>query len=123
MRARGAVICIIAVAASVVAGVGFASGDKAPAPPKEHDFGSKVLVVETRTGPERRASTHVFLEKAKIRLLAGQHFLVGTGVDMGPGFEQHNGNVIWTPMTQVSQIVEHENVEKVKKILSLQKAE
>ena len=125
MRAPNGIICIVAVAASVVAGIGFASGDKPsqPADPKEHDFGVKVLVVQTRPKDGRGEPTSVILQKAKIRRLADQYFVVGSAPDMGPTFRLYNGAVIWTPLSEVTQIIEHDSLDKVKKIYAFQKAD
>jgi hypothetical protein len=114
MSKRLLAFCLIGAAA--FAGIAFANADKsAPASnDHEHDFGTKILVVGMPPRPGEEEGTNHVLEKARIRRLGDRYFLVGRWLDFGEA-TAFAGTTMWTPLSDIDQIMEFDNLEAVKK--------
>jgi hypothetical protein len=77
--------------------------------PDKSEFQGKILAVSLRS-----ATAVVVLEKALIRPLAGQPFLVGKYLD-DPSVKGPRGRTTWLALIDVVRIVEFDDVEQLKK--------
>jgi hypothetical protein len=79
-------------------------------------FKGKVIAVHTNTPVQAQA----MLENVRVRQLAGKQFLVGKHIDTG--FRpSDNGRTMWVAVDSITQIVEYEDAQDVKKAIEDQR--
>jgi hypothetical protein len=79
-------------------------------------FKGKVIAVYTNTPVQAQA----MLENVRVRQLAGKQFLVGKNI--GDGLRpSENGRTVWLAVDSITQIVEYEDAQDVKKAIGDQR--
>jgi hypothetical protein len=79
-------------------------------------FKGKVIAVYTNTPVQAQA----MLDNVRVRQLAGKQFLVGKHIDAG--FRpSDNGRTMWVAVDSITQIVEYEDAQDVKKAIEDQR--
>jgi hypothetical protein len=92
---------------------GRADEKRVPEPGADDDFGTKLILFGTRQKTQQVEGG--YLEKAKVRRLGDRYFLVGQAVHAEGVDNPYCGVVIWTPLSDVAQIVEFDNLEAAQK--------
>lgn len=111
-------VLVLVVAVSFLTTALLFGGDAKPADGsgKDHDFGSKILYLVTKPKDAKGECGYGLYEKVKMVRLGDRSFLVGQIPDYGegPGYKAASGKTVWTPISEIVQIVEFKTLEDAK---------
>jgi hypothetical protein len=112
------VILAVAVAPRLV------GGNKPTASPAvEQDFGDKVLLLYGRKGPQASDVGSAYFEKVQLRRLGDRYFFTGRSPGTDKPGDPFKGVITWTPLSDVVQIHEFDNLDAAVKAFEAVKKE
>ena len=85
-----------------------------PAPAADKDFAGKFLVISFKSAAQHGA----VLEKAQVKRLGDQSFLVGKAVDDGQEGNWQKGRTVWLALGDLAAIVEFDDLEQLRRAMA-----